>query len=106
MAIIEIPLRSDLDHYEFSVDLDGKAYLFEIIWNTRNETWFLTIKNDEDTPIVAGIPLLVNSNLIARFERDELPPGVLTLLEVSGSNLDAEKADIGARCVLIYEEAA
>ncbi len=106
MAIIEIPLRNDLDHYEFSVDLDGKAYLFEIFWNTRNETWHLTIKSDDTTVLVAGIPLLVNSNLLERFELASLPPGVLSLLEISGSNLDAEKSDLGVRCILIYSEAA
>lgn len=105
MATIQIPLRSDLDAWEITVDLDGRTYNFEFAWNGRGEFWSLIIRNDVQQELVAGIPLRVNSDLLGRFVRDDLPPGVLTLFDTSGAELEAAKGDLGGRCVLLYQEA-
>lgn len=105
MATIQIPLRSDLDAYEFTIDLDGRTYNFEIQWNSRTNYWTLTIKNDAQVEICGAMPLLVNSDLIGRFRNEFLPPGILTLFDTVGENHEANKSDLGVRCVLLYEEA-
>lgn len=104
MAVLEIPLRSDVDNYDFSVDLDGSTYFFELSWNERTSMWTLIISNAEKNVILGAIPLMVNSNLLERFKIAELPPGTLALLDLSGTNLEAGKSDLGNRCIMIYEE--
>jgi hypothetical protein len=106
MAIIEIPLTAAYDNYDFSVDLDGRSFLFEIAWNTRTLQWSLTIRNDENIVLIGAIPLLVNANLIGRFKLPALPQGILMLHDTSGANLEAVKDDLGVRCQLLYNEAA
>lgn len=106
MAVIEIPLRNDLDAYDFSIDLDGKTYNFDIAYNTRTGLWYLTISDSDLVQLVGGLPLVVNSDLVNRFHREELPPGFLMLYDTSGNNQECGKADLGDRCVLLYEEAA
>lgn len=104
MAVLEIPLRSDVDNYDFSVDLDGSTYFFELTWNDRSSMWSLIISDAERNVLLGAIPLMVNSNLLERFKIAELPPGTLALLDLSGTNAEAGKNDLGGRCVMIYEE--
>lgn len=106
MAIIQIPLRNDLDAYDFSIDLNGRTYNFDIAYNTRSSVWSLTISNADLVQLVGGIPLVVNSDLVNRFHREALPPGFLMLYDTSGSNQECGKNDLGDRCVLLYQEAA
>jgi hypothetical protein len=101
--MIQIPLRSDLDNYEFSVDIDSITYLFEIQWNTRNEQWCLIVKNEAGDVLVGSVPLLVNYSLLGRFKLNTLPQGVLFLFDTSGRYADPAKADLGNRCILLYE---
>jgi hypothetical protein len=42
---------------------------------------------------------------LGRFVDVSLPPGVLTLFDTSGQNAECGKADLGVRCVLLYQEA-
>jgi hypothetical protein len=104
--MILIPLRNDLDAYEFTIDLDGRTFNFEVQWNSRAEQWTLIIRDDGQTELLGAIPLIVNSDLIGRFRDEKLPLGVLTLFDTSGANRDPAKADLGVRCVLLYEEVA
>lgn len=105
MAIIQIPLRNDLDAFDFNVDLDGRTFNFEIQWNSRSSIWSLIVRDDEQIELLGAIPLVVNSDLLGRFQNSELPPGVLTLFDSSGQNLECAKVDLGLRCVLLYQEA-
>lgn len=106
MTLIQIPLRNDLDNYEFSTDLDGVAYKIEIVWNTRANLWSLILKDDEANILIGAIPLVVNSDLFGRFQLDNLPKGIMTLYDTSETYIEAEKTDLGVRCVLLYDEAA
>jgi hypothetical protein len=104
MSVLEIPLRSDVDNYDFSVDLEGITYIFELAWNDRSSLWSLIISDAERNVILGAIPIMVNANLLERFKMQNLPPGTLALLDLSGSGLEAGKTDIGSRCIMIYEE--
>jgi hypothetical protein len=105
MATIQIPLRNDLDDYEFTIDLDGRTFNMQVQWNSRASQWSLILKNDAQAEVVGGIPLVVNSDLIGRFMSEALPQGILTLFDTSGANRDPDKADLGVRCLLLYSEA-
>ena len=104
MATIQIPLRNDLDAFDFNVALDGRTFNFEIQWNTRSSVWSLIVRNDSQVELIGGVPLVVNSDLLGRFVNVALPPGVLTLFDTSGQNAECGKEDLGVRCVLLYQE--
>jgi hypothetical protein len=106
MAIIQIPLRNDLDAYDFSIDLEGLTYNFEVEFNTRTGLWSMSIFDSDLNLLIAGVPMVVNSDLTSRFNRRSLPPGFLMLYDTSGKNVECTKSDFGSRCVLLYQEAA
>lgn len=104
MATIQIPLRNDLDAFDFNVALDGRTFNFEVQWNTRAAQWSLIVRNDSQVELVGGVPMVVNSDLLGRFVNPALPPGVLILFDTSGLNSECAKADLGVRCVMLYQE--
>lgn len=99
----EIPLRSDLAFYDFTIDLDGVAYLFLIEWNERAEIWVLSIQDTAGNALMAGIPLLLGALLTEVHKRPELPPGDFFLWDTSGEHREASRTDLGSRVLLMYK---
>jgi len=105
MAIIQIPVRSDLYQYEFSCELDGTVYIFDIHYNSRKDRWIFGIKTSDGTEIVMGIPILVNYDLLGRFADSNLPPGTLFAINTESEHENAGELDLGDKVLLLYEEA-
>lgn len=104
MAILQIPVRSDLPAYEFIIELDQANYMFRFQWNSRSELWTMDIATTEGVEVVAGIPMLVNTDLIGRFQSDDLPPGALIVFDTSKSGANPGRYNFGTDFLLLYEE--
>ncbi len=102
----EIPLRNDLPHMELQVPLEGRTYTLELRWSVREERWYLDVMTEEREGIYVGIALVLNLKLGLRCASELFPPGAFFLLDTSGANLEPGLADLGARCKLLYFEAA
>lgn len=106
MAIFKIPLRTDLTHYEFSITLDGVAYLLELRWNTREEAWYLDIRLEDKTDVVTGIKVVLGFPLGRRSQHAKRPPGILLALDTSGRDIEPGISDLGGRVELLYLDKA
>jgi hypothetical protein len=104
MAVLQIPVRSDLDAYEFQIDLDGKTYLLRFRYNSRMNLWHMDVCRVDATEILAGIPLLTNCDLIGRYNVADRPPGDFLAYDESGGAKNAGRDDLGADVVLLYIE--
>ncbi len=104
--ILEIPVRSSPDAYSFTIELDGQNYLLRFRYNSRMARWAMDIAKTDGTDIVAGIPLLTNTDLIGRYALTDLPPGRFLAYDETGNAANAEEDDLGAGVLLLYEEAA
>lgn len=105
MAILEIPVRSDLSSYEFVVELDRRNYLLGFRWNTRTSQWFMDISKTDGTAVLAGVPLLVGVELIDRFQSDDRPPGRMLVFDKSRSGDEPGRNNLGTDFLLLYREA-
>jgi len=101
--IFQIPITATDASFKIRTSLEGTDYVLRFDWNGRDECWQMGIMDSTETPIVMGIPLNINSNLIGRFEIPELPPGLLMLYDTSDNNEEAGRDDLGDRAVLLYE---
>ena len=102
--IVEIPVRSDLASYRFSVDLNEESFEFLIEWNTRDEAWFITISDTDGIVILAGIKVVVNWLLTRLFRLSGLPRGDLIAVDISGTNEPCARHDFGVRVKLMFIE--
>lgn len=103
-AVLEIPLPSAEASFRLRTTLEGREYVLGIHWNGRMERWILDLYDANDTPIVTGQPLHIDSDILMQFTKDELPPGMLMLYDTSGKHEEAGRDDLGSRAKLLYRE--
>ena len=65
MTIYEIPTSSD--NQTFSISLAGVPYRVNLYWGGINNTWIIDILDNSNNPILTGIPVVANIDLLAPF---------------------------------------
>jgi len=108
MAVRAISTETDSTrgNYTQRTVLDGREYLLRLRWNERSEKWYLSIYDQDESPIYEGIKVVVNFPLLgARIVDERRPPGELMALDPS-SDRDPGLYDLGSRVVLCYVDAA
>ncbi|MCP4481422.1 MAG: hypothetical protein GY817_01150 [bacterium] len=105
MAIVEIPTRIDIASYKYEIALDNEIYTFQFTYVDRLQRWVLNILTIDEEPIVMGITLHSNSDLLGRFANASLPQGKLMCYDIEGELKSAGRDDLGVRVKLLYQEA-
>lgn len=107
MSAWELPIDASDPEYDVDVDLDGSLYRLGVRWNERGGYWSLDVSiPDDDTPIVTGMRIVPDWNLLRQFVDTRLPPGRLVCIDSSGRGEAPGYADLGSRVVLVYEDAS
>ncbi len=65
MPAFEIPLSPEAQ--TFSIDLAGATYNMTLSWNLSVSAWVLDIADVNENPILRGIPLVANVDLLAQY---------------------------------------
>jgi hypothetical protein len=99
-----IPLRSDLQHYDMQVTLDGVIYTLELRWNRREGFWYMSLLLEDGTPLVLSLKLVLDHPLGCRCRDARRPPGALIAVDTSTQHLDPGLSDLGSRVLLVYFE--
>lgn len=105
MATIEIPVRSDLKSYEFTIDLENVTYTLRFKFNERMNLWIMDIADSVNEDIVNGVPVQSNIDIFGQIVSDDIPPGQFIAIDETGADRDAGEDDLGNDIKLIYEEA-
>jgi hypothetical protein len=106
MALIEIPVRSDLKAYEFQIELDGGVYTLGFRYNERMDRWLMDIADGAGVEVLNGVVLLTNIPLTDDYVKEGLPPGRFICEDRTGQSKDAGIDDLGNDVRLLYQEAS
>lgn len=106
MALFKIPVNSNLPSYEFRIDLEGVTYTFAFRINVRMDRWIMDIKTENNVDVLLGVPVLIGTDFLARFQSDSLPPGELFSINLKDDFVDADAEALGTDVVILYNEAA
>lgn len=104
MAILEIPIRSDLPAYNFQINLEGTVFTLHFRYNSRSERWFMDINDTDDEQIVVGIPLLYGLPLVDRYKDERLPLGRFIIVDETGEERNPTRDGFGTDFKLLYQE--
>lgn len=104
MAVLIIPTRQDDANYSFQVPLDGVVYTLRLIFNDRDQSWFMTIADSEDNIMRAGIKLVTDHDLLRLWREATRVAGNIIALDTTGDRLRADIDDLGTDVVLTYVE--
>jgi hypothetical protein len=104
MAALLIP-TSAVPYYSQRVKLDGRDYLLRFAYNEREARWYLSLYDDEELPLVLGLKLMTNWELLQHYHADpRVPPGELWVMCLSGDESPPTLSELGEgkRCELTY----
>lgn len=102
MALLELPTRTDLPGYRYTVRLDGTDYILGYRFNTRMDKWLMSVSDVTGALLIADVPLVADWPLIDRFRVPGQPPGSLVAYDTSGQGLDPGRFDLGDRVRMTY----
>jgi len=100
---VEIPLRNDIPSYSFRVDLGITTYTLAIHYNARMDRWTMDFKTENNENIVTGIPLLLGTSLLRRFQDERLPNGDLYMINIENENVEGNRDNFGTNVKLLFE---
>lgn len=103
-TIFEIPITNTEASFKIRTILEDVELVLRFDWNGRDSRWQMSISDAQEQPIVMGLALNINTELIHRYELEALPPGRLALYDTSGTFTEAGREDLGGRCKLLYRE--
>ncbi len=109
MALIVIPTSPGVPYFRQKTNLEGRDFVLDFSYNQRIERWYLSIFDEEETPILRGLKLVANWPLLRHYRYDiRLPPGELMALTQDGSTAPPTLNELGPgkRAELVYIEAA
>ena len=105
MATLQLPVRSDIPAYQFSIDLESVNYNFNFRYNTRLNRWFMNILDTEENVLLSGVKVLINFDLTYKYRYKDIPPGSFFCIDETGANQNPEREDLGNTHKLLYVEA-
>ncbi len=103
MAVLEIPTRTDISLYDFTVELDGVVFLLSMTYNTRAARWMLSFNDVEGNPLRQGIKLVSNWELTQTWVQQGRPDGGVYCINAE-TDADPVRETLGTDSVLTYDE--
>lgn len=102
--LIDTSAAATIKSFSEIVPIEGTEYLLQFYWSDREQAWYLSIANQDETPLASWIRLVADSNLLRRFRSfGTVPPGYLMAWDSSGQSQEiATQADLGNRVLLTY----
>ncbi len=97
-----LPLIPAIHYSKFTTDIDGKQYVFAIYWNNRDSSWYMDLLEEDETPIVQGVRIVLGTYLGRRVNHELFVKGAFQAFDLSGENRDATFDDIGTRVEVWY----
>ena len=106
MALIQLPLRSDVPAFTFQTDLDGTTFSFKFRYNSRMDRWAFDIATANNDPIISGVLVVTGTSLLERFADARLPQGDMFVLNKEDENVSPGRNDLQKNVFILYDEAA
>ena len=108
-----IPTSTELTDYVQTTSLDGRAYIIRLLHNQREDKWYMRLADQDDVPIVEGIKVVAESDLLQRIVDTRRPPGIIIAKDTTAPDVDISigeqilatdpgLTELGGRVLLIY----
>jgi len=103
---IEIPVNFQLPSQVMRIALSRERFQLRFDWNTREESWYMSIYKDSKTPILYNAKILPGWIPFRKFTVEGQPQGVFAVVDSSGTNTPPGRFDfgLGRRVRLIYND--
>lgn len=104
MAMLVMPLRTDLRNYTVEVDLEGESYKLALAWSLSESAWYLSVYDVNGDPIALGRRVVIDWPLLRGVTTPGRPPGDFIALDTRGVDRDPALGELGGDVPLVYVE--
>ena len=102
MAVLELPSVNTEPSYRYQIDLEGSLYFIDMKFNTRNNRWAFSIFDQDQEPIIVGIPVLIDLDLLGQYVDPRLPPGKFMAVNLANERVEADRDGLSNDIIMIY----
>lgn len=105
MATFVIPTSSGAEafpNYQLEAELDGVSFRMDLYFNSRQQTWFLNLRDANGVMLRAGIAVVSGFPLLQRMVQQTRPEGTLMAVPVSGEIDAATLEQLGLDVLMTY----
>lgn len=91
--------------YEYDIEMDSRLFHLAFSWNDREESWYMDIMDSKREPIINGIKMVINYNLLLQYRAyRELPQGSMILYDAQQDPVNSQVTfdNFGKRYQLIF----
>lgn len=99
---VDLPFVPSIPFYRMGTTLNGSQYIFDLRWNGRDAGWYMDISEQDETPIVNGIKIVLGCYLGRRCSHTLFRDGVFVAIDTAGTRTDAGIDDLGTRVIVRY----
>ncbi len=82
--------------------IDGETFVFWWRWNEREATWYVSISDSENLPIVSGVRVVLKTNLLEGVADSRLPSGEIRVRDLTGATAEPTRETLGKSVVVVY----
>ena len=84
------------------VTLDNKNYTIELFWNSRNDSWVMSLYDIDENPIIEGVRLSENVSVTAKYTDTRLPEGNIYCARLNPKAKFITRDNLGKDFLLVY----
>jgi hypothetical protein len=84
------------------IELDGALFILRFKWNALNEFWTMDVLDGDENPIVYGVKVVVNWNLLEQYSKTEKPAGDILCQNIVGGFDKIQRYDMNRVAELVY----
>lgn len=106
LAKLKIETSQTKFAYSQRTILDGREYQLSFHWNQRASAWYLSIADENGVAIASGIRLVVDWPVTRWLVAENAPAGVISVFDLTRSQIEATISDLGTRVAVLYTPAA
>ena len=96
-----IPFKEPAQWRE-QIELSGVIYILRFKWNALNQFWSMDVLNGNDEPIVYGVKIVVNWNLLEQYAMTDKPEGDIVCQNIVGGTEKIKREDMSTVAQLLY----
>ncbi len=101
--MVQFPEIPNSARFVFNMDLSEQTYRFRFDWNDREESWYMSVFDIDDTPRLLGKRVALTGDLFYPHVTG-VPPGTLLAYDTSLQFATPGVDELGNRVVLLYFE--
>jgi hypothetical protein len=102
--LFTVPVGNQLPWYKFRISLSGVLFTLHMRYNTRMTRWILDVNDASDNPIISGIPVLIERNLVGQYATLAIPEGILFASDDTGNGQQPTLYSFGLDHSMWYED--